>query len=123
VIVVHINPLVRDKVPRSAVEIFDRMNEISFNSSLMREMRAIAFVSRLVDEEALDDPRYRKMHVHAIRDDDEMMHHGVATKLNPDWEFLTHLRDVGRTAATRWLDVHFGDVGRRTSIDLAGVYL
>ena len=123
VIVVHINPLVRDKVPRTAAEIFDRMNEISFNSSLMREMRAIAFVSRLVDDDALDDRRYRKMHVHAIRDDDEMTHHGVATKLSPDLEFLTHLRDVGRAAATRWLDEHFADVGRRTSIDLANIYL
>src|ERR1043166_432964 len=74
VVVVHINPLVRNKLPRTAPEIFDRINEISFNSSLMREMRAIAFVSRLVDDASIDD--------------DEMVHHGVATKLNPDWDFL-----------------------------------
>ena len=123
VIVVHINPLVRNKVPRTAPEIFDRINEISFNSSLMREMRAIAFVSRLVDDASIDDSRYRKMLVHSIRDDDEMVHHGVATKLNPDWEFLTHLRDVGRAAATTWLADHFDDLGRRTTIDLAETYL
>jgi len=123
VIVVHINPLVRSKVPRTAPEIFDRINEISFNSSLMREMRAIAFVSRLVDEASIDDGRYRKMLVHSIRDDDEMVHHGVATKLNPDWDFLVHLRDVGREAATRWLAEHFDDIGRRTTIDLAETYL
>ena len=123
VIVVHINPLVRNKLPRTAPEIFDRINEISFNSSLMREMRAIAFVSRLVDDASIDDSRYRKMLVHSIRDDDEMVHHGVATKLNPDWEFLTHLRDVGRAAATTWLADHFDDLGRRTTIDLAETYL
>jgi len=123
VVVIHINPLVRKKVPQTAPEIFERINEISFNSSLMREMRAIAFVSRLVDDDAVDDKRYRKMHVHAIRADEEMEHHGVATKFSPDWGFLTHLRDAGRAAATQWLDEHFDDVGRRTTIDLAGTYL
>jgi len=123
VIVVHINPLVRKDVPRTAPEIFDRINEISFNSSLMREMRAIAFVSRLVDEASIDDQRYRKMLVHSIRDDDEMAHHGVATKLSPDWDFLTHLRDAGRTAADGWLIAHFDDIGRRSTVDLAQTYL
>lgn len=123
VIVVHINPLVRESLPTTAPEIFDRMNEISFNSSLMREMRAIAFVSRLIDNEALDDRRYSKMLVHSIHDDEEMAHHGVATKLNPDWDFLTHLRDSGREAASAWLARHFDDVGRKTTVDLAWIYL
>lgn len=123
VIVVHINPIVRARLPTTAPEIFDRMNEITFNSSLMREMRAIAFVSRLIDGDTVDDRRYRKMLIHSIRDDEEMSHHGVATKLSPDWDFLVHLRDVGREAASDWLDRHFHDVGRRTSVDLAGVFL
>ena len=113
----------RNKVPRTAPEIFDRINEISFNSSLMRELRAIAFVSRLIDEDMIDDGRYRKMRVHAIRDDEEMAHHGVATKLNPDWEFLTHLRDVGRATAAQWLAMHVDDLGKRSTIDLAEIYL
>lgn len=123
VVVVHINPLVRDKVPTSAPEIFDRMNEISFNSSLMREMRAIAFVARLVDDHLLDDRRYAHMLMHSIHDNDEMVHHGVATKLSPDWNFLVHLRDKGRAAAARWLDQHFADVGQRTTVDLDATYL
>lgn len=123
VIVVHINPIFRDKVPTSAPEIFDRINEISFNSSLMREMRAIAFVSRLIDTQSLDDPRYARMLVHSIRDDEEMSHHGVSTKLSPDWRFLCHLRDVGRQAASAWLEENFDHVGRRTSIDIGGTYL
>jgi len=123
VIVVHINPLVRDRVPKTAPEIFDRMNEISFNSSLMREMRGIAFVSRLLEDDALDDRRYSKMLIHAISDDEEMGHHGVSTKLSPDWDFLCHLRDAGRRAAEKWLAEHLGRVGVATSIDIAGVYL
>ena len=35
--------------PGQADEIMDRLNEISFNSSLMREMRAISFVTDLID--------------------------------------------------------------------------
>jgi len=123
VIIVHINPLVRDKVPTTAPEIFDRMNEISFNSSLMREMRAIAFVSRLIDEGDIDDGRYRNMLIHSIRDDEEMSNHGVATKLTADWGFLTHLRDVGRAAAEHWLSEHYGHVGHRSTIDVASTYL
>lgn len=123
VIVVHINPIIREKLPTSAHEIFDRMNEITFNSSLMREMRAIAFITRLIDEKQLDDKRYNKMLVHSIRNDEEMAHHGVATKLSPDWDFLAHLRDSGRAAAETWLDKHFSDIGRRTTVDIADVYL
>jgi NTE family protein len=123
VIIVHINPLVREKLPTTAPEIFDRMNEISFNSSLMREMRAIAFVSRLLEEEAVTTERYRKMLIHSIRDDAEMTHHGVASKLSPDWDFLRHLRDAGRRAAETWLAEHYDKVGHASSIDLAATFL
>jgi NTE family protein len=123
VVIVHINPIERTRLPRSAPEIFDRINEISFNSSLMREMRAIEFVTRLIDDGALDASKYSRMRIHSIRDDAEMNQLGVATKLNPDWEFLTRLRDVGRTRATEWLEAHFDRVGRESSIDLAEVFL
>lgn len=123
VIIVHINPLVREKLPVTAPEIFDRMNEISFNSSLMREMRAIAFVSRLVEEDTLDDRRYRKMLIHSIRDDEEMNHHGVASKLDPDWGFLRHMRNTGRKAAGTWLAEHVDKVGHASSIDVGATFL
>ena len=123
VVIVHINPISDDRVPRSAPEIFDRMNEISFNSSLMREMRAIAFVTRLVDEERLDPVRYQRMLVHAIRDDDEMRKHGAWSKLNPDRAFMQRLFTAGRAAADRWLIAHCDDVGERSSIDVVDTYL
>ena len=123
VIIVHINPIVRDKLPTTAPEIFDRMNEISFNSSLMREMRAIAFVTRLLKDEAIDDGRYKRMLVHSIRDDIEMGRHGAETKINPEWSFLVRLRDAGRQAAERWLEASFERVGKETSVDLTADYL
>ena len=123
VIIVHINPIERAKLPRSAPEIFDRINEISFNSSLMREMRTIEFVTRLIDEGALDDQKYSRMRIHSIRDDAEMVQLGVATKLNPDWDFLCHLRDVGRRRTAEWLETNLDKVGEQSSIDLAQVFL
>ena len=123
VIVVHINPLERKKLPVSAAEIFDRMNEISFNSSLMREMRAIAFVTKLIDDQALDAKTYKRILVHSIGDDREMEALGVATKLNPDWDFLVRLRDAGRRNAGQWLDDHFDQVGKSSTIDIAATYL
>lgn len=123
VIIVHINPLERARLPTSAPEIFDRINEISFNSSLMREMRAIAFVTRLLDEKSVDSQRYSRMRIHAIRDAGEMAALGVASKLNPEWEFLCELRDIGRRQAGLWLDEHFEKVGHLSSIDVAATYL
>ncbi len=123
VIVVHINPIERKKLPKSAPEIFDRMNEISFNSSLMREMRAVEFVTKLIDENVLDGTKHRRMFMHSIRDDAEMVGLGVATKLNPDWDFLCRLRDAGRKKAGEWLDENFDRVGRESSVDLTAVYL
>jgi NTE family protein len=123
VIIVHINPIERKKLPKTAPEIFDRMNEISFNSSLMREMRAVEFVTRLIDEGALDGSKYHRMRVHSIRDDAEMAQLGVATKLNPDWEFLCRLRDAGRRRAEEWLDQNYDRVGHDSSVDLAEIFL
>ena len=72
VILVHINPIERKKLPKTAAEIFNRMDEISFNSSLMREMRAVAFVTKLIDDNVLDRGKYSRMLIHSIRDDAAM---------------------------------------------------
>lgn len=123
VVVVHINPIEREEVPKTAREIVSRMNEISFNSSLMREMRAIAFVTKLIDDGAVGEGSMKRMLVHAIEADDFMRGLGVASKLNADWEFLTHLRDAGRSRAEAWLDASFERLGRESTIDIRATYL
>jgi len=123
VAIVQVNPIERDTVPTTAPEIVDRLNEISFNSTLMREMRAIAFVTRLIDEGRLGSDHYKRMNVHLIEAEAEMKGLGVSSKLNADWEFLTHLRDVGRTAAQAWLTTHRDDIGERSTVDLAEKFL
>jgi NTE family protein len=123
VVIVHINPLNRDEIPKTAKDILNRLNEISFNSSLMREMRAIAFVSHLIDDGQLEDDKHRRMLIHSIQDDPYMTSLGVTSKLNPDWKFLLELRDKGRACAAKWLDEHFSDVGVRSSTDISTSFL
>lgn len=123
VVVVHINPIERDSVPHTATEILNRLNEISFNSSLMREMRAIAFVSRLIDDGELRSDKMRRVLMHSIEAEAFMKTLSVASKLNADWEFLTHLRDLGRERAESWLAENFDHIGRRSTVDIRAKYL
>jgi NTE family protein len=122
VVIVHINPLCRPEVPTSAHEIMSRINEISFNSSLMREMRAIHFVTKLIDEGKLVEDGMKKMLIHSISADDVMQGLNATSKLNADWEFLTHLRDLGRERADEWLGGTFERLNRETTVDF-GTYL
>jgi NTE family protein len=123
VVLIHINPIERAKLPTTSSEIFNRINEISFNSSLMREMRAIAFVTKLIDDGALDKAKYNRMLIHAVRADADMSALSVASKLNPDWDFLCHLRDVGRNRAAEWLGANFDKIGVESSVDVEATYL
>ncbi len=123
VVIIHINPLVRNEIPKTAKDILNRLNEISFNSSLMREMRAISFVSHLIEDGQLDDDKHRRMLIHSIQDDKFMTSLGVTSKLNPDWKFLKELRDVGRACAGKWLEDHLDDVGVRTTTDIKSSFM
>jgi NTE family protein len=121
--IVHINPIERMETPTTARDILNRINEISFNSSLMREMRAIAFVTKLIDDGAVEEGSMKRMLIHAIEGQDFMRELGVTSKMNADWEFLTHLRDVGRERASAWLEQNFDAIGVRNSVDLSAMYL
>ena len=123
VVIVHINPLERTELPRTAAEIMNRINEISFNSSLMREMRAINFVTDLIDGGAVKENHLKKMFIHGISAEAEMSRLSVASKLCADWSFLTELRDVGRATAEGWLAQQFDSLGRRSTIDIQLTYL
>ena len=123
VVIVHINPLFRDEVPRSADDILNRINEISFNSSLMREMRAIDFVTKLIDMDVGKSLSLKRMFIHAISSDEVMVGLSAASKLNADWAFLADLRDAGRARAGQWLEENFDRIGKESSIDILGTYL
>jgi len=123
IVIVHINPLVRRGVPMSAAEILNRINEISFNSSLMREMRAIAFVTELIQQGKIERGEMKEMLIHSIRSDDAMCTLSVSSKYNADWDFLCGLHDKGRHEADRWLMHHYRNIGQRSSIDIRREFL
>jgi NTE family protein len=127
VLIVQINPLVRKKIPTSTREIMGRVNEITFNSALMAELRAIEFVNRLIDQGRV--PRgtgpneYRQIKVHRIVLEGLGERFSSASKLRNDFESFELLRKLGHRAARRFLDNHYDDVGVKSSIDLkAEVY-
>ena len=121
-LVVQINPLQRHAVPKTPQEIIGRVNEITFNSSLMAELRGIGFVGRLIDEGKL--PRgtgageYRRINVHRIVLEGSEKTRAAASRLNTDYDFFDMLRTNGRRAARRFLDAHFDDIGVASTVDL-----
>ncbi|WP_085862088.1 patatin-like phospholipase family protein [Rhizobium sp. TAL182] len=123
VLVVHINPIERTELPRTAGEILNRINEISFNSSLLREMRAVAFVTQLIDTAATPPSNLKRIFVHGISDDQAMKNLSVASKLNADWGALMDLRDRGRQCADLWLQANYQEIGKRSTVDVRERYL
>jgi len=124
VVVVQINPVVRANEPHSSQEIMNRVNEITFNSSLIAEYRAIEFVRRLIDEGALKrgtgPGEYRRINVHRIDLGFIGKKLSAASRLNTDFDFFEMLHRAGRRAGRRFLDQHFEDIGVRSTLDLRG---
>lgn len=118
VVIVQINPVERKYTPKSAKEIHNRINEISFNSSLLRELRGIDFVHRLLRENKLDSEHYADVLVHRIEATEYLSPLSASSKMNSEWEFLTHLRDIGRESAKNFLDEKYESLGVHSTLDL-----
>jgi NTE family protein len=115
-IIVQINPVERPETPRSAAEILNRLNEISFNSPLAKELRMIAVLREVADPGHGEGQRWAQMRTHRIKSD-MLGEFGASSKLNAEWAFVSKLRDEGRRAASEFLRVHGNDVGKRSTAD------
>jgi NTE family protein len=116
-ILVQINPSERPETPRTAAEILNRLNEISFNSSLAKELRMIALLRQVVDPGSGEGARWAQMRTHRIKSD-LLTTFGVSSKLNAEWDFISLLREEGRRAAGEFLDAHGNDLGERSTAHL-----
>ena len=126
VVLVQINPLFRKGTPDTPTEIVNRLNEISFNASLMSEMRAIAFVQHLVDQDHLkgaEAGRLKSMNMHVIGAEDKMRAFGAGSKVNAHMDFLLHLKELGRQTADTWLKDNWDAIGVRSSVDIRKTFL
>ncbi|MDQ0503912.1 patatin-like phospholipase family protein [Xanthobacter agilis] len=123
ILLVQINPVVRMTTPHTAAEIHNRINEITFNASLLAQLRAIDHAAKLIEQGlisrwTLGGSSYRRVRLHRIGGEDQLAALDSTSKLNAEWTFLQHLRDLGRASAEIFLDTHFDDLGRRSTLDL-----
>ena len=121
IVLVHLTPTERPGTPMTATAIYSRMQEVAFNSSLMREMRAVAFVTDLIDSGKMADGK--RMLIHSIDGEDVIGTLSNSSKLNGNWGFLTHLYNTGRERADQWLKANFDKLGVETTIDMRTRYL
>jgi NTE family protein len=116
-ILVQVNPVERQGTPRSAREIVNRVNEVSFNATLLKELRMIAVLRQVSDPGSSEGARWAEMRIHRIASD-MMTDLGYSSKLNAEWAFLTMLRDEGRRSADAFLATQASDLGMRSTLDL-----
>ena len=121
VLMVHLTPTERPELPTNSGAIINRMQEISFNSSLMREMRAIAYVTQLIDDGKISGGK--RMFMHLIEAEDIIRNLAGSSKMNGTWKFLTHLFEIGRDRADKWLDANYDSLGVKNTVDLQAKYL
>jgi NTE family protein len=117
VLIIWVNPLHQSTLPTNARAIQDRLNEITFNATLVQEIEAIDAVNELKRGAGAASP-YKRIHLHELNDEHYMATLGYASKSNTNWSFLTGLRDAGRQAAERWLATNLDAVGARTTADV-----
>jgi NTE family protein len=116
-ILVQINPRERLDRPRTANEILNRLNEISFNSPLMKELRMIALLRQVADPGHGEGARWAGMRMHRIMTD-TIADFGASSKLNAEWEFVSLLKDEGRRSADAFVTAHGEDIGKHSTTDL-----
>jgi NTE family protein len=116
-ILVAVNPVERPGTPRSAREILDRLNEVSFNATLLKELRMIALLRQVADAGHSEGRKWADMRIHLVASK-MLAELGASSKFNAEWDFLCMLRDEGRRAAEAFLAADSGNIGQRSSIDL-----
>jgi len=122
IVIININPLHREEIPRTARQIENRINEIGFNTSLLRELRAIEFVQRLIEDGTVPEGRMKRVFVHMIADDALMNQLSVATKTVALPAIIAALKRAGRAAASDFLERHGAKLNECGSVELPRMF-
>lgn len=122
ILIIQVNPLQRDEVPQTPLEIQNRVNEISFNASLLSELRAISFVKRLIAQGRIDKAQMKDLRIHMIADDALMNELSASSKVQPSGKLIRRLFTAGRAAADLFLTRHRDALGQDHSVDLHRVF-
>jgi NTE family protein len=116
-LLVAVNPVERPGTPRSAREILDRLNEVSFNATLIKELRMIALLRQVADLGRCEGTQWAQMRIHLIASP-VLQTLGASSKFNAEWDFLCMLRDEGRRCADAFLSANAANIGKQSSVDL-----
>lgn len=122
IVIINIKPLERDEIPTTPQDIQNRINEISFNSSLLRELRAIEFVQRLIEEGTMTSDRMQRVRIHMIADDALMAKLSAATKMVANPRIISELKQAGIAAAEEFLRGDVDNIGTKSSVDLRDMF-
>jgi NTE family protein len=122
IVIVSLNPWLRDEVPKTPLDIQNRMNEISFHAALLGELRAVNFVKRLIAEGRMEKGRMKDVLLHLIADDATLAPLGAASKLTPTPALIRKLHKAGRDAADTFLHRHRKDLGQCATLDLPALF-
>jgi NTE family protein len=123
IVLIQINPVERNSVPDSASEIMDRINELTFNASLLAQMRSIDFVNRLIAKGLLPQEKYRTVRLHRIDGGEALEAYPASSKASADGQLIDKLFELGQQCGTRWLKKHADDVGIKTTVNISKDYL
>ena len=118
ILIIQLNPMTRTELPITSRDIVDRLNEVTMNATLMRELGSIATITGLLESGALNSSDYRPIHFHCIADPEVMGPLGVSSKNNTAWNFLTYLKKAGQDCADRWIRQNRRHIGKKSTLDL-----
>lgn len=120
-LIVQINPMERNELPRTSAEIMNRLNEITFNASLISEINTLLLLKDLVTSQHVGLERYADMCLHHLSAERQLSPLDVSSKLNVEWEFLEYLHGIGRETANNWLNRHFKSLQKCSTLDVAAL--
>jgi NTE family protein len=122
ILLVQINPIERKDTPKTARDIQDRMTEITFNGGLLRELRAVDFVDKLIEQGKISSEEYKHVFMHRIDGAGTLDDYPAASRLNSSWDFLQELHEKGRAAFQKWIKKHYEDIGEKGTLNLKHAY-
>ena len=126
ILIIHTNPIERNEIPKTVGDILNRIIEITFNSALLKEIRAVIFVQKLLREGWLKEEyrgHFKDILLHSIRGDETMSELSVPSKFNTDWDFLLYLFKKGCDAAGVWIQKNYSHLGKNSTVDLSRDFL
>ena len=116
IVIIQLTRTYCHELPTTKAGITDRLKEITYNGCLVREMRAIYFITKLIDQGLIDKKKMKRLNMHLIKNEDTFKNLNLSSALNTDWDFLTMLFEEGRRTAETWIKENYDHVGAESSM-------